>query len=149
TRRSSDLSPAGHAVLTRQGQDQTLAGVLHFTIKALTPLHVALGIVGPADAQHGKEFAALPVTVLRYPDESRGEPVRVPILPGSSFKGVVRAVAEAISPSCVPVAEQRVRGLLGKHDRCKDVHSLCPACRLFGSIRYAGHVSIGDLRFAP
>lgn len=139
--------PAGHAVFAG-GDGPVIAAVLHFTITTLTPLHVALGIMGIVRSQRGEEFAALPAMVLRHVDEGNREPVRLPILPGSSLKGAVRAMAEAISPSCVPVADPRVRALLGKHNRCNDVQALCPACRLFGSAGYAGHVSIGDIMFA-
>lgn len=143
-------APPGHGLLAQADDDATLAGVLRFTLTTLTPLHVALGIVGLARSAQKEEFAALPVVSQRYSNDPK-QPVRkVPLLPGSSLKGAVRSAAEALSPSCLPVVERRMRPFVGRHlGRCTTLQQLCPACRLFGNTRYAGHVFFADLRFAP
>lgn len=84
-----------------------------------------------------------------------------PFLPGSSLKGVLRSVAEAISGSCLTLplsqkekVEYRDRPPVSykippgfKH--CRDPKKLCPACRLFGfqsgENSFLGKVSISDV----
>jgi CRISPR/Cas system CSM-associated protein Csm3 (group 7 of RAMP superfamily) len=76
-------------------------------------------------------------------------------IPGTSLKGVIRNVAEAVSNSCLPLPNRLVyeretvtyslpTGFLP----CKDVNALCPACRLFGMLNrgtvFAGNVSVQD-----
>ncbi len=91
--------------------------------------------------------------------------------PGSSLKGVLRSHFERIAPHpapgsvClpyydsrkerdfnVPVAEERTSygcGFRGPADGRSDTsatayHEACAACRLFGSLRFAGRFSVGD-----
>jgi CRISPR/Cas system CSM-associated protein Csm3 (group 7 of RAMP superfamily) len=84
----------------------------------------------------------------------------LPLLPGSSLKGVVRSVAEAISGSCLtlpvgrrgeveyrgrpPVSYRIPRGF----DHCRDADHLCPACRIFGSLSgdrsFLGKIGLSD-----
>jgi hypothetical protein len=64
-----------------------------------------------------------------------------PALPGSSLKGMVRSLAEAISNASSPFNDR-------VHPPCRSARELCPVCRLFGYLRgsevHAGHVSISD-----
>ena len=59
---------------------------------------------------------------------------------GSSLKGVIRSVAEALSQSCFPLG--------GK--KCQRADSLCICCRMFGWLDkgnvYMGRVHIGDAK---
>ncbi len=83
---------------------------------------------------------------------SHGEPV----IPGTSIKGAVRSLVEAISNSCVSLIVSRSRaGTRGNeervvpmtHRRCEKADLLCPACRIFGTAgaeSYAGRVSFSD-----
>lgn len=71
-------------------------------------------------------------------------------VPGTSLKGAVRSVAEAISASCVSVRsnlDKEIIKLRGYSD-CKEEKDgkieLCPACRVFGAMGYRGHVSFSD-----
>jgi len=72
------------------------------------------------------------------------------IIPGSSLKGVIRSIVEAISPSCVRVIGWQTRPALPTRMKpCSDVNRLCPACRLFGMSagrreNYAGQVHCED-----
>ncbi len=77
-------------------------------------------------------------------------------IPGTSLKGSIRAVAEAISNSCIG----QWAGQSGKkpdewpfipnsHRRCENTDKLCPACRIFGMVgkrgmAYAGRISFTD-----
>ncbi len=64
------------------------------------------------------------------------------VIPGTSIKGAVRSIVEAISNSCVVQGERDQRS--GSHSACQDLHSLCPACRLFGTTGYAGRACFSD-----
>jgi len=83
------------------------------------------------------------------------------IIPGSSLKGVIRSVAEAVEASCFTLfGGPRYRGsgitrgmqvrvkLPDSYEHCTRRDRLCPACRLFGFLHrgevHAGKVSIGD-----
>ncbi len=65
------------------------------------------------------------------------------VIPGSSLKGAVRSVLEAISNSCVSQRhrDDRVRP---SHRPCDSDGPVCPACRLFGSTRRRGRVHFSD-----
>ncbi|MGH9890491.1 MAG: RAMP superfamily CRISPR-associated protein [bacterium] len=95
---------------------------------------------------------------------------RIAQIQGSSLKGVIRSLIEAIEPCCVAVPapfRKTYRGtgitrdkepltvyLPGEFEHC-DGERLCLACRMFGTLNkatayaYAGKVSIGDARSAP
>lgn len=64
-----------------------------------------------------------------------------PALPGSSLKGMLRGLAEAICNGCSPFGK-------GLHPPCPANDDLCPACRLFGYLKgqqvHAGHLCISD-----
>lgn len=85
-----------------------------------------------------------------------------PLLPGSSLKGVIRSVAEAISGSCLTLPQPR-RGSVDYRGRpsvsykvprglehCHSAGRLCPACRVFGSLSgdnaFLGKVGLSDAR---
>jgi len=85
----------------------------------------------------------------------------VAVIPGSSLKGIVRSVAEAIEASCFTLfGGPRYRGsgitrgmqvrveLPEGYEHCTHRDRLCPACRLFGFLYrnevHAGKVSISD-----
>lgn len=71
------------------------------------------------------------------------------VIPGTSLKGPIRAILEAISNSCV---SQVARGEnAGKHKACSGVEkekertaNLCTACRIFGTTGYRGRAYFAD-----
>jgi CRISPR/Cas system CSM-associated protein Csm3 (group 7 of RAMP superfamily) len=68
-------------------------------------------------------------------------------VPGTSIKGAIRAVVEAISNSCVSQRHRRENVRSSHHQPCRfrDERSpLCPACRLFGTTGYRGRVHFSD-----
>jgi len=68
------------------------------------------------------------------------------VIPGTSIKGAVRSVLEAISNSCVSQT-RRGEGHFVTHKRCEfglEKTNLCPACKLFGTTGYAGRASFFD-----
>jgi CRISPR/Cas system CSM-associated protein Csm3 (group 7 of RAMP superfamily) len=68
-------------------------------------------------------------------------------VPGTSLKGAIRAIVEAISNSCVSQRHRRENVRSSHHQPCRfrDERSpLCPACRLFGTTGYRGRVHFTD-----
>jgi Uncharacterized protein predicted to be involved in DNA repair (RAMP superfamily) len=82
------------------------------------------------------------------------------VIPGTSIKGAVRSVLEALSNSCVSQLAGMKRTGKNRYKRdessppyidkrhshkpCDDLTTLCPACRLFGTTGYSGSVSFLD-----
>lgn len=66
-----------------------------------------------------------------------------PIIPGSSLRGAVRAVLEAVSNSCVARRGRNER-VPSSHEPCSGDGGFCPACRLFGTTRRRGRVHFSD-----
>ena len=87
-------------------------------------------------------------------------PDGLPLLPGSSLKGVIRSVAEAISGSCLTLPQPRRENVNYRgrplvsyriprgFEHCKGADYLCPACRVFGSLSggnpFLGKVGLDD-----
>lgn len=67
----------------------------------------------------------------------------VPSIPGTSLKGAIRSIAEAISNSCVSQM-QKEESVSKDYRRCQNVENLCPACRIFGAMGFRGRVSFSD-----
>ncbi len=62
----------------------------------------------------------------------------VPVIPGSSVKGAVRALVEAITPSCDRLSPDR-------NAACRDTSRLCPACAALGAPGWRATVAFSDL----
>jgi CRISPR/Cas system CSM-associated protein Csm3 (group 7 of RAMP superfamily) len=141
--------PKSQRAITKHDQfvPETYTGRLTCTLTALTPIHVGSGIY-----------------------ELEGEsPVRGVItaedkvaVPGTSLKGAIRSIAEAISDSCVRITKKEIeRNLAVKEARpCDELKSkhrqsdrerageakLCICCSIFGALGYQGRVSFTDAR---
>ena len=119
--------PAGHD----DYEENKVTGMLRGVITALTPVHVASGQI---------ELTGREPPLVKAHVRSRGRP----IIPGSSLKGAIRSIVEAISPSCIRITRARSNrvpfGLRG----CTDKENLCVACRMFGSLGYQGQVRFSD-----
>jgi hypothetical protein len=100
-------------------------------IEATVVRHVHIGSGGWAVV--GGDRPQLAAATVTQP-EPRSDRVPAPCIPGSSLKGALRVVVEALSPSCDPLAD---RG-------CKPAE-LCPACTVFGLAGRRGLVSPGEL----
>jgi CRISPR/Cas system CSM-associated protein Csm3 (group 7 of RAMP superfamily) len=77
------------------------------------------------------------------------------VIPGTSLKGVIRTVAEAVSHSCLTMTKgdygrAGTYNIPGEFRHCTSADALCPACRLFGWLEHGnvwmGKVSIGEAR---
>lgn len=134
----------------------TLTGVLSLTYRTEQPVHIGHGGYRP-DGD-----GVIRTTVL-------GGSPPVPVVPGSSFKGALRARYEAITQSCAlfhpagkpgqtvkvhsrsrpEVKKARLDGRLDKlpHFRACGADDQCPACALFGSLS-GGSARRGRLAFS-
>lgn len=121
-------APSGHDVL----QPDKHAGSIDIVLTAQTPVHIASGVL----EMTGNKQQPLVKELFRVGG--------TPVIPGSSWKGCVRSVFEAITPSCLRVT--RAREIPRKIEGCRSKDNLCLACRLFGAQDFQGLVWFGDLR---
>jgi CRISPR/Cas system CSM-associated protein Csm3 (group 7 of RAMP superfamily) len=128
------------------GQDKLdarlLSGTLELTLHTLTPVHVGLGYSDFIKAGDQEYLAALQASKpVREADAVR----RRYLIPGSSIKGAVRSLVEAITRSCIRITQGKHRPYIPQgYGGCMSVDDLCIACRLFGAQDYQGHVSFED-----
>ena len=134
-------SPTGH----HRYHNNCISGQIIGTIVALSPIHIGSGIIdlventGITDQNVG-----LIKTAVRRSDNI--------VIPGSSLKGVIRSVAEAISKSCVCKTSNKVKNRLKEiresngeeYRECNNKTKLCVACRMFGAMEFHGNVAIQD-----
>lgn len=105
---------------------------LRLTVDPASGLHVGSG----APRAVGGALAAAQAGVPRIRDRGLSE---VPVVPGSSLKGAVRAVVEALTLSCDPLGPDHCgRG------RTSGPEWVCPACLLFGCAGRRGLVGFAD-----
>jgi hypothetical protein len=126
--------PVGHHRYTPNGYH----GTLHLTLKVQTALHVSTGIVAMGSDVGSRE--PLIKTMVQGKDQRL-------IIQGSSLKGCVRAIYEAITNSTLAVITNRYRQKMPKDrlpSRRKD--SLCPASQVFGAMDWQGLVHFTDAR---
>ncbi len=112
-----------------------LRGRLHVKLTCRTELHIGSGTRFVHEA-NGRRRLVGGVVGFRA-DNGRF----VPIVPGSTWKGAVRAVVEALTPSCQRVA---VRGAPDV-SQCRPPDPLCPACQIFGAPGWRATLGFGDL----
>ena len=128
------------------GQDKLnprlLSGTLELTLHTLTPVHVGSGYSDFIKAGDREYLAALQAS---KPIREEGTTRRRYLIPGSSIKGAVRSIVEAITRSCIRITQGRHRPYIPQgYGGCMSVNDLCIACRLFGAQDYQGHVSFED-----
>ncbi|MFQ3611966.1 MAG: RAMP superfamily CRISPR-associated protein [Fimbriimonadales bacterium] len=118
-----------------------LTGWLELKLKTLTPVHVASGFMDFVSAGGQEVLASLQSSIRKHGDSGVK---RTYVLPGSSLKGAIRSLVEALSPSCVRVVSGMTRKTVPQRfSPCKPP-DLCPACRLFGAQDYQGQLSFED-----
>lgn len=107
-------------------QKGSISGYMEAEIKCLSDLHIGNG------SAKGIENA-LVKTVMRYDGN--------PVIPGSSLKGSVRAVASAVSNSCHTDCYDKV-----PYEKKCDIKSkhICITCSMFGTLGYASRVEFSD-----
>lgn len=147
--------PATRESIVGRGHDRYtgLSGTLRCRLTAEMPLFVPAARENPAPRGEHEHLHFFHAGAL-------------PVIPGSSLKGVIRTVAEATSGSCFLFDKlsfsERVRGerTITNYEvphrgyrHCTDIDGLCPACRLFGFLNrgevFGGLVSVGDAAAVP
>ncbi|HWW77043.1 MAG TPA: RAMP superfamily CRISPR-associated protein [Pyrinomonadaceae bacterium] len=125
--------PAGHD-LYKEG---LLTGTVTATLVALSPVHVASGNV---------ELTGAKPSLVKAHFRRNGRPT----IPGSSLKGAIRSIVEAISdpPSCVRITKAPSMQLPPGAEHCRKKERLCVACRMFGAMDYMGQVRFADALLA-
>lgn len=120
----SHRAPAGHHLY------QHLSGTLRARLVARSPVHVASGLLTQSRDR-------------RYPLIKAHFRVNgTPVIPGTSLKGCIRSIVEAISPSSVGITRAP---RLPSHLRASDnPEHLDVAQRIFGALGYQGQVRISD-----
>lgn len=107
-----------------------LSGSVEIEILVLTPVHIGSGYDDLTDDRRKI------VTLNAFQQVSEQE--KEYIIPGSSLKGAVRSIFEAITESCVRVTRC---GIPNSVRPCNDLERLCIACRVFGAPGYVGRVA--------
>lgn len=126
-RRVNRREPIGHD----QYHDGHISGQIHGTIEALSPIHIGSGVI---DIGRDVELIKTAVRI--------GGNI---VIPGSSLKGAIRSVVEAISESCVSkVSYQARRAVPRDFSECRQKNRLCVACRMFGAMGFQGNIAIQD-----
>jgi hypothetical protein len=120
--------PTGHATY----QPGALSGTLRGVLVARSSIHVASGQLKQTDDPR--------YPLVKAHVRSAGRPV----VPGSSLKGCIRSIVEAITASCVRITRARRNQLPREAQGCSRKESLCLACRMFGSMGYQGLVRFSD-----
>jgi hypothetical protein len=119
-------APAGH----HRYRSGNLSGRLTATIIARSPVHVASGLFEQVrDAKY---------PMVKGHFRTNG----VPTIPGTSLKGCIRSIAEAISGSAIQVT--RARDLDRRYLPGRSLDELDAAQRVFGTLGYQGMVRFSD-----
>jgi len=128
-KRMGQERPVGHDLY----QGNLLTGRIEGTLNARSPVHV-----GSGNIEVTGKVPSLAKTHFRRNDR--------PVIPGSSLKGVVRSIVEAISdpPSCLRVMKKGFDYPPANVRACKDKERLCVTCRIFGAMDYQGLIAFSD-----
>ncbi|MCX7921555.1 MAG: RAMP superfamily CRISPR-associated protein [Clostridia bacterium] len=103
-----------------------LSGKLSLEIKTLAPVFVGSGY---EEEENGLLYKAF----QKYQGQF--------VIPGSSLKGVLRTISQAVSYSCVDVEKEIINDL--PFQRCTKDNG-CIVCRTYGKMDYKGSVSYRD-----
>jgi len=124
--------PVGH----HRYQPETYHGTLFLTLKVLTALHVSTGVTALGSDVDSR------VPLIKTMVQGRQRQL---LIQGSSLKGCVRAIYEAITNSTLAVITNRYREKMPKERLpCRSKDSLCPASQVFGALDWQGLVHFTD-----
>jgi hypothetical protein len=130
--------PLADKALRRKQLDQrfllssgTRAGKLNVTVECMTPLHFGSGKLEFDEGAHRFVYS-----LLRESGKTA--------LPGSSFKGMLRSVFEAVTASCIINAPRALMDRIGGLSPCTSASGLCPACSVFGRLSYKGKLIVSS-----
>ncbi|QYX33996.1 RAMP superfamily CRISPR-associated protein [Sphaerospermopsis torques-reginae] len=124
--------PYGH----HKYDSNRLHGTLYLTLKVQTPLHVSTGAV-VLGSDIGTKISLIK-TMVQGVDNKLS-------IQGSSLKGCIRSVYEAITNSTLAVITSRYKDKIPPERLpCKNKEKLCPASRVFGALDWQGLIEFND-----
>jgi RAMP superfamily len=127
--------PAGHD----RYQRDLLHGTLHLTLEVQTSLHVSTGVVAMGSDVGNK--IPLIKTMTQTISATGNKQL---VIQGSSLKGCVRSIYEAITNSTLAVLGREKSKIPQERHPCEKKEELCPASRVFGAMNWQGLVSFAD-----
>ncbi|WP_066382177.1 RAMP superfamily CRISPR-associated protein [Anabaena sp. CA = ATCC 33047] len=118
-----------------------LHGTLYLTLKVQTSLHISTGIVAMG-SDIGSNRIPLIKTMVQGVDQKLS-------IQGSSLKGCIRSVYEAITNSTLAVVTSKYNKE-NKYPQerlpCSNKEKLCPASRVFGALNWQGLLDFNDAK---
>ncbi|MFK0735102.1 MAG: RAMP superfamily CRISPR-associated protein [Gloeotrichia echinulata GP01] len=127
--------PAGH----HKYLSDRLHGSLYLTLKVQTSLHVSTGVV-VMGSDIGNNRIPLIKTMVQAVDQKLS-------IQGSSLKGCIRSVYEAITNSTLAVITSKYREKIPTERLpCPNKEQLCPASRVFGALDWQGLLDFNDAK---
>ncbi|MEB3294194.1 MAG: RAMP superfamily CRISPR-associated protein [Synechococcales bacterium] len=128
------VAPIGH---DRYHGDR-FHGALYLTLTVQTALHISTGIT----ALGSDVGSRLPLIKTMTTTDNQL------VLQGSSLKGCLRSVYEAITNSTLAVITSRYKNTIPPERLpCRDKGKLCPASRVFGAMDWQGLVEFQDAKY--
>jgi len=113
-----------------------LHGTLYLKLKVQTSLHVSTGLVVMGSDIDSK--VSLIKTMVQGVDQKLS-------IQGSSLKGCIRSVYEAITNSTLAVVTNRYKDKIPTERLlCEKKEKLCPASRVFGALNWQGLLDFND-----
>lgn len=125
--------PAGH----HKYLSDRLHGTLFLSLQVQTPLHISTGVVAM-----GSDIGARPALIKTMTVGSNQKLV----IQGSSLKGCIRSVFEAITNSTLAVSSRPAEKIPRERQPCKKKDELCPASQVFGALDWQGLVEFSDAK---
>ncbi|MDF2387420.1 CRISPR-associated protein [Nostoc ellipsosporum NOK] len=127
--------PVGH----HKYLSDRLHGTLYLTLKVQTSLHVSTG-VSVMGSDIGNNRIPLIQTMVQAVDQKLS-------IQGSSLKGCIRSVYEAITNSTLAVITSKYRSQIPTERLpCRNKEQLCPASRVFGALDWQGLLDFNDAK---
>ncbi|MBW4687561.1 MAG: CRISPR-associated protein [Komarekiella atlantica HA4396-MV6] len=129
--------PAGH----HQYLSDRMHGTLYLTLKVQTSLHVSTGVV-VMGSDIGNNRIPLIKTMVQGVDQKLS-------IQGSSLKGCIRSVYEAITNSTLAVITSKYKRdnkYPSERLPCNNKEKLCPASRVFGALNWQGLLDFNDAK---
>jgi len=125
--------PAGHAKF----HADKLHGTLFLTLTVQTAVHISTGHLAL-----GSDVGVKGIPVLKTMTTTPNGRLKIQ---GSSLKGAIRAMYEAITNSTLAVMMSQYRNRIPpERHPCRNKEQLCPASRVFGALNWQGLVEFRD-----
>jgi len=133
TQRPTLERPAGHAKF----HADKLHGTLFLTLTVQTAVHISTGHLAL-----GSDVGVKGIPVLKTMTTTPNGRLKIQ---GSSLKGAIRAMYEAITNSTLAVMMSQYRNRIPpERHPCRKKEQLCPASRVFGALNWQGLVEFRD-----